>query len=182
MEPALQAGLAGDAKTLQGDVGGILELRERQQRIAVDHGQLQQGRAVSCGPSQSPSSLEAGEPLRLPAHGGRRRLRCWPGCGESGPLPRLLRRSSAAPCSVGAAAGKRDAGDWPFLHHVTAGPIGHGGGRAVVRFAWGNQARVLTNASSSDGIWSHQIRRVGSRFGYEPGGRLGNPWGWDDLV
>jgi hypothetical protein len=63
MEPALQAGLAGDAKTLQGDVGGILELRERQQRIAVDHGQLQQGRAVSCGPSQSPSSVEAGEPL-----------------------------------------------------------------------------------------------------------------------
>ena len=61
--PVPQAGLPGSLKAAQGHLGGVLELREPEQRIAFDHGQPYKRWAVFRGLSKNPSALKEGEPF-----------------------------------------------------------------------------------------------------------------------
>ena len=61
--PGLQAGLPGVVKTARRHIGGALEPRELEQRIAFVPGQPHQCRAVPCGPGECPPPLQGGEPV-----------------------------------------------------------------------------------------------------------------------
>jgi len=69
--PGFQARLPGGFESARRYLGGALELRQLEQRVAFVGGQPHQGRGVAGGTGGRPPSLQGGEPVvDLPAHEG----------------------------------------------------------------------------------------------------------------